>query len=500
MHGHIVLFNASQFQRRSSGAYRTANILRDMGFEVEVIDFVEQWDIQKLKEYVSKIVTPDTVAFAFSYTWMLQDIIGEYVQWLKKTFPGRKYFAGGQQPFQKYEGFDLVCTGFFEHAADPIIDYLFNNGPPPKHTMIHNGMTMLVNADTDYPAHSIRDLTVTYNHSDHIQPFEALTIELSRGCRFKCKYCSYAFLGFKKSVFRDPENVREELINNYNLYGVKNYIIADSTVNDDDDKLRMIADVVESLPFKPNFSAFVRVDLVVVRPYQKELLKRARIWAHFYGVETFHPVAAKAIGKGMSPSKIKRCLINMRKYFLDHLGLYRGSIGLIAGLPGEDEKSWHKTQKWMKKNWRTETWHWWPLDITNDSSNDNTNSLFSDDPAKYGYSKISDQSTIDALKNEYEQFGKLAHHRLDDHYFFWQNDQTNFYEASMWCSKMFSPENIFTVEPNFYIMNRLYSVENLRDALKLNVNIWDDKKIDTDTDPDPLDLYVTKKIESKHNQ
>ena len=49
-------------------------------------------------------------------------------------------------------------------------------------------------------------------------------------------------------------------------------------------------------------------------------------------------------------------------------------------------------------------------------------------------------------------------------------------------------------------MNRLTSVENEQDALSLTVNIWDDKKIDTSTDPDPLDLYMTKKIESKHNQ
>jgi glycogen synthase len=65
---------------------------------------------------------------------------------------------------------------------------------------------------------------------------------------------------------------------------------------------------------------------------------------------------------------------------------------------------------------------------------------------------------------------------------------------------MFSPENIYTVEPNFYIMNRLTSVENEQDALSLTVNIWDDKKIDTSTDPDVLDLYTTKKLESKHNQ
>jgi len=262
----------------------------------------------------------------------------------------------------------------------------------------------------------------------------------------------------------------------------------------------MLGEVVSELPFVPNFSAFVRVDLVVVRPYQMELMAKARIWAHFYGVETFHPAAAKAVGKGMPPQKIKKCLKDMRKYFLDHLGLYRGTIGLIAGLPGEDKKSWQTTQRWMKKHWKTESWHWWPLDITDDSDNDNINSLFSRNPEKYGYRPMKDKNKIDLIKHQFSQFGKLTHHKVDDEYFFWQNDTTDFYEAVYWCSEMFQPENIFTYDGNFYLMNRLSSVDKLQDALKLKLNIWDGKTIDTSTDPESHTIYVKRKIESKHNQ
>jgi len=49
-------------------------------------------------------------------------------------------------------------------------------------------------------------------------------------------------------------------------------------------------------------------------------------------------------------------------------------------------------------------------------------------------------------------------------------------------------------------MNRLSTVNNLQDALKLKLNIWDGKTIDKDTDPESHTIYCKRKIESKHNQ
>ena len=61
---------------------------------------------------------------------------------------------------------------------------------------------------------------------------------------------------------------------------------------------------------------------------------RARCWAHFYGIETLHPLAAKAIGKGMHPDKIKKLgYFGPKEEFMKRLGVHRGTTGMIAGLP-----------------------------------------------------------------------------------------------------------------------------------------------------------------------
>ena len=49
----------------------------------------------------------------------------------------------------------------------------------------------------DYKGLAIEKFNVKYHPNDFIKSLEALTLEMSRGCRFKCKYCNYAFLGVK---------------------------------------------------------------------------------------------------------------------------------------------------------------------------------------------------------------------------------------------------------------------------------------------------------------
>ena len=91
--------------RRSSGAYKAAEIFRDRGFDTEIVEFLEHWNFEDLKNYLRKIISHETVGFGFSYTWMTDGSVSKLIGWLRETYPKRKYFAGGQQPFQEYEGF-----------------------------------------------------------------------------------------------------------------------------------------------------------------------------------------------------------------------------------------------------------------------------------------------------------------------------------------------------------------------------------------------------------
>lgn len=495
MNRHCILFNDNQLKaRRASGAYRVANLLERLGWTVDVIDWTKSWPVNKLYEYLDKKVSDNTVMFGFSYTWMQPQWTQQFIINLKQRYPGRKYLAGGQQFYQYDIGCDAMLYGYSEMVIEHVISWWFENGDKPQGTRpVELGGGLLIDCNSTYPAMGLEEYSVQYASTDYIQPHEQLTIEISRGCKFACKYCNYAFLGIKEDTSTCEQSLRNELIENYTRWGVTNYVIADDTLNDRETKLEMLARVVESLPFKPNFSAFIRIDLVISKPYQMEMLSRARVWAHFYGVETFHPAAGKAVGKGMHPDRIKQGLIDMRKYMLDSLGLYRGTLGMIAGLPHETPDSWQESEDWLLANWNDQCWYWWPLEISTDT-NTHTTSVFSREWKKHGYRDITDKSRIEEIDNKFNKTKTNVQHKFDNNSLMWTADWADINDATEFCSQFQSPTNFHKALKklsNFGILNDIDRIgyENI-----LEVSDQDLRDNDTNYEAEAIESYINSKI------
>ena len=462
MNRHCILFNDNQLKaRRASGAYRVANLLERLGWTVDIIDWTKSWPKHKLYEYLDKKVSDDTVMFGFSYTWMQPQWTQQFIIDLKQRYPGRKYLAGGQQFYQYDIGCDAMLYGYSEMVIERVMAWWFENGDTPQGTRPLNlGGGLLIDCNSTYPAMGLEEYSVQYATKDCVQSNEQLTIEISRGCKFACKYCNYAFLGIKEDTSTCEQSLRNELMENYTRWGVTNYVIADDTLNDRETKLEMLARVVESLPFEPNFSAFVRIDLVVSKPQQMEMLSRARVWAHFYGVETFHPPAGKAVGKGMHPDRIKQGLMDMRKHMIDTLGLYRGTLGMIAGLPHETPDSWQTSEDWLRDNWSDQCWYWWPLEISTDT-NTLTTSVFSREWKEHGYRAITDKGQVEEIDNKFNKTKTNVQHKFDNNSLMWTSDWADINEATNFCAQFQESDNWhkkYKPLGNFSILGNINSI------------------------------------------
>jgi hypothetical protein len=482
MNRHCILFNDNQLNaRRASGAYRVANLLERLGWTVDVIDWTKSWPEDKLYEYLDNIVNDNTVMFGFSYTWMKPEWTQNFIVNLKQRYPGRKFIAGGQQFYQYDIGCDAMLYGYSEMVIECVLEWFFDNAPAPKGTRpLGLGGGLLIDCNSTYPAMGLEEYSVQYTPKDYVQSNEQLTIEISRGCKFACKYCNYAFLGIKEDTSTCEQSLRNELMENYNKWGVTNYVIADDTLNDRETKLEMLARVVESLPFEPNFSAFVRIDLVISKPQQMEMLSRARVWAHFYGVETFHPAAGKAVGKGMSPDRIKQGLMDMRKHMMDTLGLYRGTLGMIAGLPHETPDSWQTSEDWLRDNWSDQCWYWWPLEISTDT-NTLTTSVFSREWKKHGYRSITDEDEINEIDSKFNKSKTNVQHKFDNNSLVWTADWADINDATEFCSQFQDPTNFHRTEKklsNFTVLgyNQKYSNDTLLELDERDI-LYDPKDV-----------------------
>jgi hypothetical protein len=246
---------------------------------------------------------------------------------------------------------------------------------------------------------------------------------------------------------RDIDSLREELQRNYYLYGITNYQVADETLNDRDEKLEKIAEVVKSLNFDVNFSAFIRADILFSRPQQLKLLADARVWAHYYGIETFNHETGKLIGKGMHPDKIKEGLLNTKKFFNEYLGLYRGTVSLVYGLPKETKESILSALSWLCENWADQNVVTFPLNI----SLTGNKSKIDENYEKYGYTIMGQEKR--KLYNR--------HNFFSNDLTIWENNNMNMYDAIDLVDK-----EIADFKPGFLDSWKLFSMMSLTDSLE----------------------------------
>ncbi len=377
MSNHALLFHVnSVLIRRGVGVYRIATWLRQHDWDVEVVDFTMSWTLAELKEFSKSRITSKTVFVGFSSffnAW--SDTLEHYASWLKTEWPHLKTVLGGQDLMTTpARDIDYWVDGFGENAMLELIKYLTGNGNKITFDPKYLGSKKVIKANQFYPSFPMRSLLIEYEDRDFLIPNEWLGIELGRGCKFKCDFCNFPVLGVKGDYSRDAEDFERELKTTYERYGIKNYYVADETINDRTEKLIKFADVVDRLDFQPFFSGFLRADLMVSRPQDLEHIARMRLFGQFYGIESMNYESAKSIGKGMHPDKLLPGLLDIKKYFKQQ-GPYRGEISLIVGLPHETKDSTHRGFQWLVDNWQGEAMAVNPLIIPTDNHNPSEFSL-----------------------------------------------------------------------------------------------------------------------------
>lgn len=355
--------------RRHAGSHRIASFLRNRGMDIEVIDYAPSWKFEEFKELINSRVHSKTRFVGLGSIFnMNTETLYRCFHWLKQTYPDILIITGATEFHNvHFIPADYMVVGYGELA---ILEILKGTAKWNEEVIDKNGNTRkTVHALRDYPAYPMKNLSIDYEQRDFLQPYEAVTMETSRGCRFKCAFCTYSVLGVKEDHTRDAQDFKDNLIRNYDNFGIYRYSIADETFNDYTDKIIKYADVVDGLSFSPNFGGYIRADLLHARPNDIEHLARMRFNGQFYGVESFHRPSAKMIGKGMEPEKIQQAILDTKEYFMKHLGYYKGTISLIVGLPNETEDTLLETKKWCDDNWQTQHVAYTPLFITTDHNN-----------------------------------------------------------------------------------------------------------------------------------
>ena len=372
---------ASMLMYRAFGNHKLATYLRKKNWDCEVLDYTTEFEWDEITQYIDERITEDTVFCGWSIVFTLagsaKNHVNRIIKYIRDEYPHIIHIAGGWYARSLRDvNADYWILGNAEFAMDAILSKHTGYAEEIEHmhpaTNANGQEGYIIDAVHTHKCYPKRDANISYEERDYIKPYECLSMELSRGCRFACKYCMYPLIGMKGDTTRDPISVHTEMTENYERWGTENYYLSDDTVNDRPEKMKMLAEVARKLPFQPFLAGYARFDLLVT--HGKETwnhMIEAGFTAHHYGLETFNHKAGKIIGKGMDPTKVKEGLLEVQEYFMKNSPTaYSGSSTFIAGLEEESLESMDETQKWLNTYWKHQRVGMGVLDINHCGHND----------------------------------------------------------------------------------------------------------------------------------
>jgi radical SAM superfamily enzyme YgiQ (UPF0313 family) len=358
---------------RTLGAYRIASALEKHGYSSFVVDHISVLTIDEIITAITPHIGQETLWVGVSSTFIWQmnkkttdlnthtsdsnldsmyyhsyDDMLKFFNFVKHHSSAKLIYGGARSPFYTMDTeIDYYVFGNADNAIIDLTNYLAGRTDKIQHLkqVSSNGVDCVAIDSSDYPQPEMDNLsTHWWNKNFNVLAKESLPIELARGCIFKCKFCNYHLTGKKKGTYlRDPVEVRDELIKIYEAHGTTDYWLTDDTFNDDNDKIENLHRLFTSLPFKPRFSCYLRIDLLNKYPHQADLLAEMGLIGTFFGIETLEPSSAKAIGKGLHPNKVKDRLYWLQEKWKNQVNI---STGFILGLPYDNLQYFYELITW----------------------------------------------------------------------------------------------------------------------------------------------------------
>ena len=162
------------------------------------------------------------------------------------------------------------------------------------------------------------------------RPYHLMT---SRGCPFRCAYCSVRSIAGRRLRTRSVEHVVEELLFARSCYGVDGFEIDDDNFTLKLERAKMFCEVLiqrrVDLPwYLPNGIRAEMLDSELAY-----LLAKANCHTVALGIESADPGVLRAIHKGMSPEVVRRAVKLLHHEGIRVMGFF------IVGLPSSDLES-----------------------------------------------------------------------------------------------------------------------------------------------------------------
>lgn len=174
---------------------------------------------------------------------------------------------------------------------------------------------------------------------DAIAMGKSFSIMTSRGCPYRCTFCSQSVMAEKWRA-RTPEGVVKEWAHLVRDLGAQEIGVLDDSANINRKRLHDLADLL--IKEKLNHVPWILINGIRANLADEDLLrhlKQAGLLRLAFGVETGDEDILESIDKRVTHEQIKQAFKNAKKVGLETVGFF------IIGLPGDTEETMEKTIK-----------------------------------------------------------------------------------------------------------------------------------------------------------
>ena len=411
---------------KQAGSYRIATQMRDAGFSCQVIDISGLDNYKLFFKYIENFITDKTIWLGISNVF-LDKICG--VSWPTIFFAQERHIVPTEDQKQKLTDFFSTFTtdlkskypdinlcysdagkriSITEHGWTCFQGFVDNEIVEFTHDCVANKKLRLNIYKKEYDAFNTSK--IHWLPQDVCNNEKVLPIEISRGCIFKCAFCAFPLNGKKKMDYiKDGNTLKQELIYNYDNYGITDYIFTDDTLNDSVEKLLDIKKVLDSLPFRINFVSYLRLDLMVSKPEMADILADMGMISAQFGIETSDKQDGLMIGKGMDFQKQIDYLAKIKQTSWKNI---TSRSLFIMGFPNDSWEKIYKLEEWMRSdNNPLDECHFVTLTITHKQFHNNRH-IF-----------------VSSIDKNYEQLGYKFTERNGEPS--WYNHKSGLYESDL---------------------------------------------------------------------
>ncbi|MEK6676687.1 MAG: radical SAM protein [Planctomycetota bacterium] len=269
--------------------------------------------------------------YGISYAFLTQRVAHDTINELKRRFPEMLIIAGGPHPTSVPEEVmqkslaDLVCIGEGELTLADIINEMCRGGND------FTGIPGLLIRTPDGPLRTAKpraseDLDALpflaweridfskYVGQHYSKSHRQTCIVISRGCPYKCTFCSLPVWRAAKPFvrMRSPKNIAQEVEWLYAL-GIREIKIVSDEINVTLPWAKEVCRAIADLGHKDLFfQSNLRADKV--DDELAELFKRMNMWLVHLGVESANDRVLDGIEKKITVDQVERCLKFLKKH------------------------------------------------------------------------------------------------------------------------------------------------------------------------------------------